>query len=516
MKFSCKLIVPVFLALILASIAGCGGGNAPAVIGPAGGVVTSNDSKASVMIPAGALSQQTKITVNAVPSTPTGNIGTAYEVGPSGTTFDKPVTISIAYDPNALPSNVTESSLRLCKQKDDEWEDVDESMVDDHAHEVTGIIKHSGIHCVIAKLPDVPTGLQMISGEGLTIKWNAALRATSYNLYMAPVSAFGYPVSASTDNTEPILNEFVDKNNVRYGSFELDPGEAAFVVTIQDPTETTLVATDVVIVTGTVTVTVNGETVTLTAGQHHTFLLLPNWATVLPGAMQHSGLDCCIFNQTDRANEYFFAVTAVNKRGESAQSSPSWTPVAAGVSVPSPSPPTGLTATPGDGQVTLALNPNPTNENVTSHNLYMAPAFISTFSTSAIRGTIPLKLMENSVPYGSFELDPGEAAFVTNVYKDSTRTMVVIADVAIVSGTVTVTVDGQAITLTGGQHHTFVRVADWTSVLGATQQSGLSCCTFNQTGLTNGTGYLFAVTAVNASGESAQSSPSWTKPTATP
>jgi hypothetical protein len=83
------MIVPVLLILLLVACGGGGGGGdnggGPSGIGPSGGTASSNDDRASVNIPAGALSQDTAIAVVVASSPPAGNIGTAYDFGPDGT-----------------------------------------------------------------------------------------------------------------------------------------------------------------------------------------------------------------------------------------------------------------------------------------------------------------------------------------------------------------------------------------------------------------------------------------------
>jgi hypothetical protein len=140
-------------------LAGCGGGGGggstgggtPAGIGPNGGTVASSDGKASVTIPAGALSQETAITVNTASSPPAGNIGTAYEFGPSGTAFSQPVTISVTYNQADLPSTVTESSLKLGTLVNNQWAEVTGSTVDVAAHSVTGTTTHFSVYGVIPR-----------------------------------------------------------------------------------------------------------------------------------------------------------------------------------------------------------------------------------------------------------------------------------------------------------------------------------------------------------------------------
>jgi hypothetical protein len=63
-----------------------------AMIGPAGGTVTSPDQKLVVSIPAGALSANTTIGIGNITNTAPGGIGSAYRLTPNGLTFAVPVT----------------------------------------------------------------------------------------------------------------------------------------------------------------------------------------------------------------------------------------------------------------------------------------------------------------------------------------------------------------------------------------------------------------------------------------
>lgn len=82
-------------------------------VGPGGGTVTSSDQEVQIVIPPGALSQETIITIQEAFIPPPGHIGKAYEFGPQGLTFELPVTISITYDEASLPAGLNEVSLRL-------------------------------------------------------------------------------------------------------------------------------------------------------------------------------------------------------------------------------------------------------------------------------------------------------------------------------------------------------------------------------------------------------------------
>ncbi|MBO0953054.1 hypothetical protein [Fibrella forsythiae] len=66
-------------------------------IGPAGGTLSSADGSMTLRFPAGALTQETLITVQPVENTAFGGAGVGYEFGPHGTQFKKPVTLSWTY-----------------------------------------------------------------------------------------------------------------------------------------------------------------------------------------------------------------------------------------------------------------------------------------------------------------------------------------------------------------------------------------------------------------------------------
>src|SRR5581483_3682729 len=195
LREKCFSWVVLFLLTVLLSACGGGGGEQPGsgtplMIGPSGGSKTSSDGRASVSIPAGALSQDSVISVTVASSSVSGNIGPVYDFGPSGTTFNQPVTISISYDESALPSGVTESDLRLGTVNNNRWEMVTGATVDTAANVVHGTATHFSTYGVIAVTsgvaPLVPTGLTVAAAEGqVTLTWNSVADATSYNLYLA-------------------------------------------------------------------------------------------------------------------------------------------------------------------------------------------------------------------------------------------------------------------------------------------------------------------------------------------
>lgn len=101
----------------------------------AGGVVTME-------FPAGALAEDVSITVEptASPSPDDDRVlsGLVFDFGPGGTTFAAPVTVRMAYDPDALPDGVDEAQLALYRWDGTEWTALADGAVDVAASTVSG------------------------------------------------------------------------------------------------------------------------------------------------------------------------------------------------------------------------------------------------------------------------------------------------------------------------------------------------------------------------------------------
>ncbi|HEV8228362.1 MAG TPA: carboxypeptidase regulatory-like domain-containing protein [Candidatus Limnocylindria bacterium] len=125
-------------------------------IGAAGGTVRSGD--VVVAVPAGALATETAITIAASNATPPadlgGQVGAAYDLGPSGTTFAVPVTITLPYDPAALAGRPA-SLIRVATMQNGTW-GVIAATVNEAAHTVSAQVTHF--------TPYVPTISTGISG----------------------------------------------------------------------------------------------------------------------------------------------------------------------------------------------------------------------------------------------------------------------------------------------------------------------------------------------------------------
>ncbi len=107
------------------------------------GMVNLASGAVSLDVPAGALPSEVEFTAEpttAVPDTDLYVPGSAYEIGPSGTAFAVPATLTLSYDPSGLPEGVLESELRLHKVVDGSWVLMEEGDVDSVSSTVSGSV----------------------------------------------------------------------------------------------------------------------------------------------------------------------------------------------------------------------------------------------------------------------------------------------------------------------------------------------------------------------------------------
>jgi len=140
--------------------------------------VTAAGSSVQLVIPGGALSQPTGITVlpAMLPSgTNTSALvgGTAYDFGPTGTVFASPVAVRMQYNPAMLPNGMAESTLRLFTLMNGHWFLVPGSMVNTATHAVMGATSHFSTYGVLASA-SVSAGGMFSCGmgtSGTTVCW---------------------------------------------------------------------------------------------------------------------------------------------------------------------------------------------------------------------------------------------------------------------------------------------------------------------------------------------------------
>jgi len=144
-----------FLVLVFAFVAissGCieqkAASETEATVEIGGGTFQFSEGAVRLEFPEGAVKNQTLVTVNRLDSPPKNNsvvVLTAFRFGPEGTRFSKPVTVSIRYDPAALPSGVKAADLRLITRSGGSWREVPGSSSDVATSQVTGDVTHFSI-----------------------------------------------------------------------------------------------------------------------------------------------------------------------------------------------------------------------------------------------------------------------------------------------------------------------------------------------------------------------------------
>jgi hypothetical protein len=107
-----------------------------------------------LMVPQNALSENTIITIIRKPrESPMGYVMASeiFEIGPSGTTFTEPSTLTLPYDENKLPGGVSEDDLAIYRRVGDDWEYLG-GIVDTSANTISTEIDYLSEYTVMAQL----------------------------------------------------------------------------------------------------------------------------------------------------------------------------------------------------------------------------------------------------------------------------------------------------------------------------------------------------------------------------
>lgn len=145
----------------------------PASIGPQGGDIATSDGQVALSFPSGALGASTPITVAAAEAYPeTGEWARTVDLGPDGSTFSKPVTLTIAYDPTKLPTGVIPEALKLSTWVDDHWEEVPGSTLNVGDGTISGPVNHFSTYGLVI-WPNAVQGTQ-VAGQ-LTVGQQATV-----------------------------------------------------------------------------------------------------------------------------------------------------------------------------------------------------------------------------------------------------------------------------------------------------------------------------------------------------
>ena len=124
--------------------------------GAAGGTIQLANG-VRLTIPDGALTQDVYITAVPALNVPPGNQpiipGTAWDFGPDGLVFAKPIVMTIPYDPSAVPPGVPEAELRIHKLVNGSYEQQDAGLVDPVNHTVSAEVTSFSVYVILQRDP---------------------------------------------------------------------------------------------------------------------------------------------------------------------------------------------------------------------------------------------------------------------------------------------------------------------------------------------------------------------------
>jgi uncharacterized protein YjdB/alpha-tubulin suppressor-like RCC1 family protein len=164
-----------------------------AIIGKDGGVVVANGGNVKLTIPAGALTTSTPISVTPLPQppSPAGVVpGTAYEFGPSGTTFAQPVKLEIKYQTADIDTN--QVFYRISRLTDGAWVPLPGASAGGPTRTLTAETKSFSSYGAWTNL--VPNSL-VITPSNATVFYGQTLQLTATVLSQYATSFSGTPSS---------------------------------------------------------------------------------------------------------------------------------------------------------------------------------------------------------------------------------------------------------------------------------------------------------------------------------
>lgn len=113
-----------------------------ACIGASGGSITSADGKATLTVPAGALSSNTTIGIQEITNTGPWGVGSSYRFTPEGLVFSTPATLTINYDPADLQGKPAELMWIYTQVSDGSWKASVRSSVNTGNNSISTPMKH--------------------------------------------------------------------------------------------------------------------------------------------------------------------------------------------------------------------------------------------------------------------------------------------------------------------------------------------------------------------------------------
>jgi predicted phage tail protein len=357
-------------------------------------------------------------------------------------------------------------------------------------------------------VPAPPTGVAVVAGGGqATVSWTASTGATSYDVYWSTSSsvskATGTKVTGATSGSA--VTGLANGSTYYFVVTAVNAaGESAESSPVASTTLIPAPPTGVAAVAGDGQATVSWAA-SPGAASYDVYYSTSPAVSKATGTKVTGATSGGAVTPLTNGDTYYFVVSAVNAGGESAESSPaaSATPLP-----PVPAPPTGVVASAGDGQVTITWT---ASSGATSYNLYYSTSssvskttglkvdtVASGWTVSGLTNGETYYFVVTAVNLGGESAESSPAASATLVPAPPTAVAAVAGDgQATVSWTASTGATSYDVYYSTSSS---VSRATGTKVTGATSGGAI-------TGLTNGSTYWFVVTAVNAGGESAESSP---------
>ena len=142
--------------LTLSFLAGCD--QQGETVGPRGGVVMSDDGRVTLDIPAGALTDDVEITIEAIEDAPHGTVGDAYTIEPAGVSLLRPATLSYdlsvedtAEDRSLELAGLVVEDLVLVTDKGGRWQALADRDVDADAALISASVLYFSTYAIVSR-----------------------------------------------------------------------------------------------------------------------------------------------------------------------------------------------------------------------------------------------------------------------------------------------------------------------------------------------------------------------------
>ncbi|GAB3264550.1 hypothetical protein GCM10027347_31680 [Larkinella harenae] len=111
-------------------------------IGPEGGTISTPDGNVQLVLPAGAVSKATEISIQPITNENPHGLAQAYRFSPEGLKFNKPATLTFQYDPQTVSVPNAENFGIAYQRENAVWYDVAGASVNTSKHEISVPMEH--------------------------------------------------------------------------------------------------------------------------------------------------------------------------------------------------------------------------------------------------------------------------------------------------------------------------------------------------------------------------------------